>query len=267
MSQNDKPSYKSVDEILCDFLDKYNQRKEETRGNKYWSASNLGKCLRYQYYRRQPNFVDSKTPYKWRNNAMDGNSSHEWRQQAVADMGAMVGTEGEIMDKELNYRGHYDLIVQLEDGMTIVDIKNQNNRAFRARRRGVSKVSDEHKMQLGSYFLFVKKYKYPDLKNARIYYINRDTGERDEIILNFTQEFLDSIVTELKTLNKYWDNKQVPPCAISIFCNLCTFRAECKNYGCRPNTKDYTTEQKHQEMQPVPDKDKEGNEGEATGKK
>lgn len=229
MTANKK--YSSIDEIICDYLDKKNKHTTEQRGKEYWAASGLGKCKRLQFLSRKSTTISNNIPYKWKNNAEDGHSSHIWRQLAIKQMGSMVEYEGEIIVEDLHYAGHYDLLVMLADGLTLCDIKNQNSRAFKSRQKIVGKVLPEHKRQLGSYFVFLRKL-YPDLKNARMYYINRDSGEREEIIILFTEEYLKDIINEIKQLNHYWANDILPPQETSSFCKyVCQFYDTCNKLG------------------------------------
>lgn len=227
-----KNNYKSIDEVLCDYIDKSQGQTTAKRGNKYWSASSLGKCLRYQFFTRKGILkANGGGPYKWKNNAMDGSAAHTWRQQALASMGTLIAAEEPIISEEHSYRGHFDGIVQL-DRLVLLDIKNQNNRAFRARRREPGQYHPEHRVQIGSYFLFLKLTRFPNLSDAVLYYINRDTGERDEIILYFEKQELDLIIEELNTLNKHWAQKTVPEKTISRFCvSVCPYLDTCKAYG------------------------------------
>jgi len=223
--------YNSIDEIICDYLDKKNQHTAVQRGNDYWAASGLGKCKRLQYLSRKSTGISNSVPYKWKNNAEDGHASHTWRQLAIEKMGAMTAWEDEIIIEDLHYCGHFDLLVMLSDGLTLCDIKNQNSKAFRARNRLPDKITPEHKRQLGSYYVFLRK-KYPNIKNARMYYINRDTGERDEIIVIFTDEYLQEIIDELKLLNNYWAKDILPPKETSSFCKyVCKFYDTCNKLG------------------------------------
>ncbi|MBU2007486.1 MAG: Dna2/Cas4 domain-containing protein [Gammaproteobacteria bacterium] len=202
----------------------------ELRGKEYWAASGLGKCKRLQFLSRKSTAISNNIPYKWKNNAEDGHSSHIWRQLAIKQMGSMIEYEGEIIIEDLHYAGHFDLLVMLADGLTLCDIKNQNSRAFKSRQKIVGKILPEHKRQLGSYFVFLRKL-HPELKNARMYYINRDSGEREEIIVLFTEEYLKDIINEIKQLNHYWANNILPPKEVSGFCQyVCQFYDTCNKF-------------------------------------
>jgi len=226
-----KKNYESIDEIICDYLDKKqaNVRRQRAKES-YWSASGLGKCKRYQYFIRKETEATNNTPYKWKNNAEDGHASHIWRQAAIKLMVKESWFEGEIVDKEACFKGHYDIVVRLNDGLALCDIKTQNNKRFRKRALLPDKIDPLHKRQLGAYFLFLKKSQFPDLANARIYYINRDTGEREEIIVEFDDEYLADIKNEIKYLNNCWLKDMLPQREVSMNCaSFCEFYDTCYN--------------------------------------
>lgn len=225
-------TYDSIDDVICDYLDQKSQKTTEERGNNYWGASGLGHCKRLQYFQRKGETISNGGPYKWKNNAEDGHLAHYWRQRAIEFMGVLVKDEGEIIIEDLHYRGHFDLVVMLADGLTLCDIKNQNSKAYKDRQKIPGKVLPDHKRQLGSYFVFLRKI-MPELKNARMYYVNRDTGEREEIIVLFTEEYLKDIIKELEDLNYYWDNNILPPKEVDkVFCEyVCKYKDTCKQSG------------------------------------
>jgi len=212
--------YKSLDEIIRTYL----QNKELLRGqsidNDWWWASELGTCKRKQFLRRLG--VPSK-PKEWRISFLgeQGRMAHEWIARSVKEMGCLIAVEGELKDEKLRYKGRFDLIVDLNPGVitepyySLVDVKTQRPEAFFRRMRSAEndKVKRFQKMQLASYFYFAKqKEEFKFLKDARIYYLDRGGGVRDEFIFQFSKKIFNEILEELKDLNEYWTKKQLPPC-------------------------------------------------------
>jgi len=232
-----KNNYQTIDDAICDFLDQSNKRTKKERGYKYWSASSLGKCKRHQTLSKAGVISHGSVNYAWRNAAQDGHAGHEWRQAALESVGSMVSQELPIIDEDLRFRGHYDLVVNLNGKLILGDIKTQNNRAFKARQRLPGGVDECHKRQLGSYYYFLKRDVYPDLAGAHMYYVNKNTGERDELKIYFEKGFLDSIINELKTLNSYWDKGILPKKEPSYFCHICQHNALCKTLLNKKDTK------------------------------
>jgi len=230
-----KNNFKTIDDAICAYLDKINGRTTHNRGYNYWAASSLGKCKRNQVLCRAQVTTSGKTNYAWKNAAADGHSSHKWRQQALDNVGILIGEEQPIINEELCYRGHYDMIINLSGKLVLGEIKTQNNRAFKARSRLPERIDPNHKRQLGSYFYFLKHSTYPDLDSARLYYINKNTGEREEFEIYFDDAFFKSIIDELKSLNNYWKLQILPKRDPTYFCKICQFSSLCHSL---PNRKD-----------------------------
>lgn len=228
--------FSSIDEAICDHMDSKNRQTKIARGNDYWSASSLGKCKRYQVMSRAGIITNGKVNYSWKNAAMDGHAGHEWRQEALKKVGILVAAEDAITDEALSFRGHFDAIVWLKGKMILVDIKTMNNRAYRARQRLPGSYDPCHKRQLGAYFYFLKRDVYPDLHSARMYYVNKNTGEREEIELMFDDAYFKKIIDELKTLNYHWSKQLLPKKEIGNFCRICRFEPMCRNLCNRKDT-------------------------------
>lgn len=231
-----KNNFDTIDDAVCEYLDNKNGATVTERGYNYWSASSLGKCMRYQVLGRAAILTNGAVNYAWKNAAEDGHMAHAWRQHALHRVGILVDSEQEITDEDLHYRGHYDLIVDLNGILTLGDIKTQNNKAFKARSRMPDKIDPHHKRQLGSYFYFLRRDTYPDLKSARLYYVNKNTGQREEIEVLFEEPYLQDIINELKTLNLYWERRIVPKRDVTSFCRICQFRELCSVLHNRKDT-------------------------------
>lgn len=231
-----KNNFLTIDDAICEFIDRKNTKTTASRGYGYWSASSLGKCKRYQVLNRAGIITSGTTVYKWQNAAMDGTAAHQWRQAALKSVGVLVDMEQSITDEELCYRGHYDLVAILDGRQVLVDIKTQNNRAFKARGRLPGKIDEQHKRQLGSYFYFLKRDVFPELASARMYYINKNTGERDEIEIFFDDAYFKDIINELKTLNNHWKKRTLPKKELSYFCNICQHEPLCTELRSKKDT-------------------------------
>lgn len=228
--------FETIDDAICEYIDNQNRRTTQQRGNGYWSASSLGKCKRYQVMCRAGIVTNGKVNYAWKNAAQDGHAGHEWRQEALKVMNVLVSKELPIIDEKLCFRGHYDLVVMLNGKMVLGDIKTMNNRAYRARQRLPGGYDPCHKRQLGSYFYFLKRDVYPELHSARMYYVNKNTGERDEIELLFSDAYFKDIINELKTLNYHWDKQLLPKKEVDNFCRICQFASICKDLRNKKDT-------------------------------
>ena len=230
-------NYKTIDDAVCAFLDRESKQTTAIRGYKYWAASSLGKCRRYQVLNRSGIILNGKVNYAWRNAAMDGHAGHEWRQAALEKIGIMVSKELPLIDEKLHYRGHYDLVVWLDGKLVVGDIKTMNNRAFRARSRMPGGIDPCHKRQLASYFYFLRRDMYPELKGAHLYYVNKNTGEREEYSIYFERGYLTNVLDELKDLNTHWDAGLLPKKTVDNFCRICPYGGLCHDLLNRKDTK------------------------------
>jgi CRISPR/Cas system-associated exonuclease Cas4 (RecB family) len=232
-----KNKYNTIDDAICGYLDKESKRTNVKRGFDYWSASSLGKCRRYQTLCRANIQNNNTVNYAWRNAAMDGHAGHEWRQAALESIGVLKSKELPLIDEKLHYRGHYDMVVELNGKLVVGDIKTMNNRAFRARSRMPGGIDPCHKRQLASYFYFLRRDVYPDLKGAHLYYVNKNTGEREEYSIYFERGFLTDVINELKDLNRHWDAGLLPKKEIGNFCRICPHYNLCKDLKNRKTIK------------------------------
>jgi len=232
-----KNNYKTIDDAICGYLDQESRRTTAQRGFSYWAASSLGKCKRYQTLSRAGVTYNGQVNYAWRNAAMDGHAGHEWRQAALEEVGVLRSKELPLIDEELHYRGHYDMVVELDGKLVVGDIKTMNNRAYRARSRMPGGIDPCHKRQLASYFYFLRRDMYPELKGAHLYYVNKNTGEREEYAIYFERGFLTDVIDELKSLNKHWDTGILPKKEVDSFCRICPHANLCKDLLNKKNTK------------------------------
>jgi len=228
------PKYESFDEVLRTYLLAQEKEAFEKRDNDWWWSSELGTCMRKQFLRRLG--IKSKEKH-WRITflAEQGKAIHYWIQKIVKDTGRLIAAEEEIKDEGLRFKGRFDLIVDLngEDKphLSLVDIKTQRSEAFfrRAKDPEAAKVKEFQKIQLASYFLFARR-KYPDLKDARVYYLDRGGGVREEFVFKFKPEILKRVLDELALLNNFWSKKTLPPCNHTWECKeWCDFyKKECE---------------------------------------
>lgn len=227
-------NYTSFDQVLRDFLIKSEQEGKKKRDNDWWHASSLGLCKRKHFFRRLGLKVTDEKEFRIYFIARDGTAGHEWREKAAESMGVLVSSEESLVSKKYRYKGRLDLIIKLgekEPYLCLVDIKTQRPEAFFRRERlpEGKRVKDFQKMQLASYFYFARK-KYPNLKEARIYYVDRGGGVRNEYVFRFKKKTFDKVLNELKALNKYWKDQIIPPRAKDNKwqCNYCPYREICK---------------------------------------
>lgn len=224
-------NYRSFDEVLRTWIAMRQERFRKSKDPDWWWASGLGMCLRKHYLRRMGLTPTEKKEFRIMFLGQDGTAAHEWREAAARDMEVLVEAEGRLVDRKLKYKGRFDLIVKLNHKkLVLIDIKTQRPEAFfrRSRRPDSQKVSDFQKMQLASYVYFARK-KYPQLKEARLYFVDRGGGLREEFIFNFGKLWFGKVLAELKLLNKHWSSKTFPKKTTKKWeCRFCDHKTICK---------------------------------------
>lgn len=228
------PKFDSFDHILRTYLLGQEEERFKKIDNDWWWASELGTCLRKQFLRRLG--VPSKEK-EWRITFLQeqGKAIHDWIQRATRTTGRLIASEEEVRDELLRFKGRFDLIIDLngegQPYLSLIDIKTQRPEAFfrRAKDPESQKVKEFQKKQLASYFFFAKR-KYTNLQDARIYYLDRGGGVREEFVFHFKPQVFAEILNELALLNQYWEKKELPPCRKDWECkDWCdVYKKECE---------------------------------------
>jgi len=224
-----KSSYKSFDEILRAHIDKNTKEREKFTDNQWWWASDLGLCQRKQFFRRLELKATESKEYGIQFLGRDGTALHEWRQKAAKEMDCVVESEYNLKDKKLRYKGRFDILVKLKSGLSLIDIKSQRSEAFWRRKKLPlkNKIQRFQKLQLASYVYFAKR-KWPELEEARLYFVDRGSGVREEYIFHFNKKIFDAVLTELKELNDHWTKEKFPDINKDWLCRYCPYRSICK---------------------------------------
>lgn len=209
----------------------------------YWSASSAGYCMRRLIFERLgvPHVTKDDDARKQRVFTA-GHIFHEWIQKITKDSGLSVAQELELQDEDLMVRGHIDdlvLVDVLKEGaelevatkkarqsgatpfksrLILYDYKTRNSRNFNFSKT----LSYYHKMQLGTYMYMLRKERavgptnngisYPDLTEARILNIEKDTLRMSEVQLLWSEESKVEIEGYWSLLNMYWKEKKLPRC-------------------------------------------------------
>ncbi len=175
-----------------------------------------------------------------------GDIFHEWIQRITKEAGLSIAQELELQDESLMIRGHTDdlVLVPKQNGVSVIEVtggkaettttnadlilydyKSQNSRAFTYQKG--KPMSYYHRMQLGTYMYMLRKgFKAQDgvdildprfsgifeLSEARILKISKDDLRMEEQQLMWTPELETEVTDYWKRLNRYWDEKQIPPC-------------------------------------------------------
>lgn len=191
----------------------------------YWSASSAGYCMRLNIMRRlgvpQVPEIDEKRATTQRVFS-SGHIFHEWIQKLTRDVGVSIAQEVELQNEDLMIRGHFDDLILLGDSLILYDYKTAHSASFNYK-KARPEIGHYHKMQLATYMYMLRGeagldlgisvgQRIKDLTEARILSISKDDLRLHEDQLMWSEELEHEVVTYWKTLNKYWDERKMPPC-------------------------------------------------------
>ncbi len=250
--------------------------KYDEKPSDWWRASDMGACLRKRFYQRKGIKKTEPFTVNTKRNLELGNMYHRYYQSFFKKLGILIEKEGEIVNEKYHYKGHFDVIAggkpkepNIEDfkytdkngeikvlerlynfcikqkqeldklfpkGMPklLYEFKTQNGNSFQYISRA---PQQEHLIQLASYLLFAKE-KYPDIKEGRILYINKNNLTEVEHIIDLTPELETKIIDELIQLNTYWERDELPSQLPEVIgkqpnwqCQYCPFKTYCRGKG------------------------------------
>lgn len=225
--------------------------EEERDYGEYWSASSAGYCMRKNIFERLK--VPHATPDDPRKQRVFtvGDIFHEWMQRITKEAGLSIAQELELQDEDLMIRGHIDDLILITDNeydleamekagvpedafkdvspdqhLILYDYKSQSSRAFNYKRPNMSYY---HKMQLGTYMYMLRnQFKWDatlqaatdcELTEGRILKISKDDLRMEEQQLMWTPELETEVTDYWKRLNRFWKEKQIPPCTCAFYEN------------------------------------------------
>ena len=257
------------------FEDEYLEEKfkRTSKPSEKWRGSDMGACFRKRIYSRQGVKPTEKLDARIRRVLDTGDIFHWKYQNFLKRIGILVGKEIEITNEEYNYIGHCDAVVggipkvkkelfewtnkktgekKLNEKMynwtvkkmeevkelplLLYDFKTQHSQSFHyLDKQGPQK---EHIHQLASYLTFIDKKKYP-VTEGRLMYISKDDSRLLEFPVICNAKVETTIKEELRELQEYWDNKELPPKLDNTTeergkkypnwkCRFCSFLTHCK---------------------------------------
>jgi hypothetical protein len=199
-----------VRQIVDDYL--IEKSKEVRDYGDYWSASSAGYCMRKVIFDRMRVTQVKEDPRKQRVFTV-GHIFHSWFQELTEKAGVSVSQEGELINDKIMVKGHYDDIIETDNGLILYDYKTQNSRAFSYKRPEMSRF---HKMQLGTYLYMLKETSFK-VTEARILKISKDDLRMNEEVLMYTPDLEKEVFEYWSTLNGYWKNKKLPACTCADY--------------------------------------------------
>lgn len=213
-----KPIQEILDEIIAE------KEKEPRVSSGKWSPSNLGRCFRYQFWKRkgeaQTNAPDKRALRVFR----VGDMFHSFVQTEITKRNPDVKVEVPIETGDV--KGRADLVTEEE----VIDLKTMHSRGFHyLRGKTFDEIYEDKKpnfMQVGWYCKELGK------NRGRIVFISKDDLCIQEVAFPITNKILTDVEGELCDLRYFWDNDELPPAQPRAYsgkeCGFCPFKDKCE---------------------------------------
>lgn len=227
---SNRKKFFSIDQALIYYLKKKDKEIGAKVDNDWWWASELGLCKRRQFLRRKgvTNIDEKEERIRFLGQA--GYANHRWIEEALTKLGILESRETRIRDEKTRYSGRFDALLWLNGKLVVADIKTQRAEAFFYRSKKGGQIKEFQKLQLFSYYHFLKK-RYPELSEARLFFLDRSGGCRDEYVFQVEKKDEKKVTDTLRALNKYWKKDEMPPKVDKKEkwqCRYCPYKTYCK---------------------------------------
>lgn len=230
------------------FLDKIinDSFNREPYAKKSWWATDLNSCLRGAFYRRKglpPISVISPD----RMGIMEvGKIVEEWIINKVKQSGNLIAEQLRVEAPEYEASGKIDLIIDEGSRPILYEIKSTNSFSFKYKMKN-KEPQPQHKLQTLFYLWRLRKTGHPELPgvnfsniDGRIVYVSRDDLSRLIIPVNYSEEAVKIMISQLEILNTSWKKDELPPApepvvydeergkwGINWVCDFCAYHELC----------------------------------------
>ena len=230
-------------QIINDHIQQRQMNDTETRDNSKFRVSDAGKCRLMRYWKRQGKPGKQEWPLETLKAMQLGINIHEYIQKIVTDLPCGITRAICEQTVEDGQRiGHFDLYVELSDPVTspvsgdlvhtiLYDIKTKGSKQWFYFEKDGRKSDHAHEYQVLTYCSMIDNPDMP-VDECRIAYVNRDTFEMRENIVDFGLE--EKVSEDWILLIQAWERQEEPaPNAQKWECKYCMYCAEC------PHSKGY----------------------------
>jgi len=218
-------------------MDLYLKSQDQKEQSPRFRASDMGRCFRMRYYKKQGEKQLPLDPRSRRIFAV-GNNVHALYQAALEQIGVLVSKE-----EEINYRGilfgHYDALVNPEGkdaphnggaDLILYDIKTVNSGKFHQNDKSKipwSEIDTHYVKQIHAYCMILRE-QYPNLTDCRIYYVSKDDLDTREVPVPYLPRREEAVIKEIHELIEIESGK-IPPATPKMEweCKFCPFRNIC----------------------------------------
>ena len=193
----------NIQELINKTLRDKNDQKEK-KDQTTWHISQLGNCLRGQYFSRLGVEPDKKIDDRVLRVFDIGNRTEEWIVDLIKQQKEVkIETQVRVFDKKLNISGYIDLVLEQNGKKIVYEIKSKHSKSFWYMREQGAQLT--HKYQIIMYCDLL------GVKTGQLVYVSKDDLSIMEFGFQMDSEAVENIrkqvLERIALLNEAWKKK------------------------------------------------------------
>jgi CRISPR/Cas system-associated exonuclease Cas4 (RecB family) len=209
--------------MLKELIDKFYIDRQKDREQHHFYITDAGKCTRATFFKFK-NVPREKMDARVLRMFDHGDYMQMQILSTLFSLGIVRASEINIPPQEL-ISGRADAIISLGNELYVVDFKSMNSMIF----KNLSSAKEENINQLQLYLHFFK------IPKGILLYINKDTLELKEFIVNYNPTLTQALLKDLSVLKQKLDTDSVPQRLPDYpenwQCQYCQFKEICSAAG------------------------------------
>jgi len=209
--------------MLKELLDQFYLNRERDREQHHFYVTDAGKCPRAIFFKFK-NAPREKMEARILRMFDHGDYIQMQILNALFSLGIVRASEVRIPPQEI-ISGRADAIVTLNNELYVVDFKSMNSVIF----KNLFQPKEDNVNQIQLYLHFFK------IPRGILLYVNKDTLELKEFIVNYNANIAKQLLTDLNQLKKKIDTniipKRIPDYPKNWQCQYCQFKDICQMAG------------------------------------
>lgn len=209
--------------MLKELIDKFYMDRQKDREQHHFYITDAGKCTRATFLKFK-NVPREKMDARVLRMFDHGDYMQMQILSTLFSLGIVRASEINIPPQEL-ISGRADAIITLGNELYVVDFKSMNSMIF----KNLNAAKEENVNQLQLYLHFFK------IPKGILLYINKDTLELKEFIINYNSTLAQALLQDLSALKNKLDRniipQRLPDYPESWQCQYCQFKEICSAAG------------------------------------
>jgi CRISPR/Cas system-associated exonuclease Cas4 (RecB family) len=209
--------------MLKELIDKFYMDRQKDREQHHFYITDAGKCSRATFFKFK-NVPREKMDARVLRMFDHGDYMQMQILSTLLSLGIVRASEVNIPPQEL-ISGRADAIITLGNELYVVDFKSMNSMIF----KNLSVAKEENINQLQLYLHFFK------IPKGILLYINKDTLELKEFIINYDPTLAQALLKDLSVLKNKLDSnivpRRLPDYPENWQCQYCQFKEICSMAG------------------------------------